>query len=163
MNENIDFAGRDILLDTNLLVILIIGFTNPLLFKSSRFAEYKFSDFELLREITVNCRRCLTTPSIIAEASNIFDKAGYWAEACRKILAKLLQEWVEVYIESKQLLSGPDSALALTLGVADGSTLGPARGGALILTADGPLAAWLSNMGQDVQEFKVIRNIWNNL
>ncbi|HZK76980.1 MAG TPA: hypothetical protein VFD13_08740 [Candidatus Kapabacteria bacterium] len=116
----------------------------------------------MLRSILSRSRRCLTTPSIIAEASNIFDKAGYWAESCRRVLAKILQEWVEVYVESKHLLNGPDSAIALTLGVADSSVLGPARAGALILTADAPLAAWLSNMGQDVQEFKVLRNMWNN-
>ena len=163
MSGEIRFRGRDILLDTNLLVILVVGYTHSMLLKKSRFSDYTILDFELLKSIVSSCRRCVTTPHIIAEASNILKKAGEHSEVCRETLGRMLGSWKECYFASESLLTGPESRIAITLGVADASTMRVAKKGTIILTADAPLAAWLKQNGHKVYEYSVLRQLQDKL
>jgi len=163
MTGKIRFRGRDILLDTNLLVILVVGYTYPLLLQKARFSDYSILDFELLHSIVTSCRQCVTTPHIIAEASNILKKAGGHADDCRATLGRILGSWEERYFTSEALLAGLDKQIAIRLGVADGSTLQVAKKGTIILTADAPLAAWLNGSGHTVYEYSVLRELQDKL
>ncbi len=163
MNYDIRFGGRDILLDTNLLVILVVGYTHPLLLQKARFSGYTILDFELLHSIVSACRKCVTTPHIIAEASNILKKAGGHADDCRETLGRILGSWKERYFASESLLMGSDNKISLRLGVADGSTLQVAKKGTIILTADAPLAAWLKHSGHTVYEYSILRQLQDKL
>ena len=67
------FASRGLLIDTNLLLLFVIGQYDPeILVRDSfdRLAAYSLDDFHLLRNLSTLFRRKVTTPHVLAEVSN---------------------------------------------------------------------------------------------
>jgi len=69
------FRDSGILVDTNLLLVLLIGETRPELLTSfGRTSKYTPDDFHLLQEIVERIRVRWTSPAILTEVTNLVDK-----------------------------------------------------------------------------------------
>lgn len=61
-----------VLLDTNLLVLLIVGLVDEKLIKThKKLGAYTVQDFKILVGILETCKHIITTPHILAETSNL--------------------------------------------------------------------------------------------
>ncbi len=93
---------RQIILDSNLLVLLIVGLTDPnLISKHKRTKSYEKEDFDLLAKIIYNYDQVVVTPHILTETSNLVSQIGEpTMSLLRKTLLALLEEQKEVFQES---------------------------------------------------------------
>ena len=93
---------RQIILDSNLLVLLIVGLTDPkLIYKHKRTKSYEKEDFELLVNILSNYDQVVVTPHILTETSNLVSQIGEpTMSLLRKTLLALLKEQKEVFQRS---------------------------------------------------------------
>ena len=93
---------RQIILDSNLLVLLIVGLTDPnLISKHKRTKSYEKEDFDLLAKIIYNYDQVVLNPHILTETSNLVSQIGEpTMSLLRKTLLALLEEQKEVFQES---------------------------------------------------------------
>ncbi len=152
-----DFTNRDVLLDSNLLVVLIIGLVQPLLLGTGRVSQYDLSDLRLLKLIANKSRKLITTPFVIAEVNSLLQmNSSHYVRRCRAMLGELLVRFEEQHIPSHRLLTS-EPRLANEFGVTDMSILEVAKRGTIILTEDRPLAALLRNKGLEVLDLDTLR------
>jgi hypothetical protein len=65
-------SSRALLLDTQLLVLLLVGLTSKdLIAKHKRLRAYAISDFELLENMVRSARQIVVTTNVFTEASNL--------------------------------------------------------------------------------------------
>lgn len=63
---------RLIALDTNLLVLLVVGIVAPnMIVRHKRLGGYSAADFKLLRETIARAKSLVVTPNALTEASNV--------------------------------------------------------------------------------------------
>lgn len=63
---------RQLILDANLLVLLVVGLTDKRLVRShKRLSKYVEADFDLLQNVAETFQSILLTPHILTEASNL--------------------------------------------------------------------------------------------
>src|SRR2546425_1973988 len=61
-----------IVLDTALLMLFVVGITNPaLISRHKRLKEYTVGDFELLRNVMARASDVVVTPNVLTETSNL--------------------------------------------------------------------------------------------
>ena len=66
-----------LLIDTNLLVLLVVGNVNPgLIAKHRRLDGYTFGDYEALIDLVNLVDRVILTPNTLTEASNLLGQHG---------------------------------------------------------------------------------------
>jgi hypothetical protein len=153
--------NRGVLIDSNLLLLLFIGNSNPArVGRYKRLQKYSLEDFALLVRLVEFFGRVVTTPNVLTEVSNL---SGQLGEPARSEAFAYWKTEVEVleerYIPSTQATS---SLLFEKLGLTDSAIGLVAQAGCLILTEDFPLAQRLSSMGFDVLNFNHVRYYaWN--
>ena len=65
---------KGIVLDTNLLLLFVVGSYNPeLISKFDRVKSYKIDDFENILIITSKFKTIFTSPNILTELTNLID------------------------------------------------------------------------------------------
>lgn len=134
---------RNLLLDTNLLLLYLIGGKDPKLLESARrLNAYIEEDFYLLVDfIEVNgFSQLVSTPHILTEASNLIGLE-------RDLLRTLGRD-------ACMLVDEPEFT---RLGLTDVAIRLASRLPAFVLTADLPLYLHLSNGGVEVENFNHIR------
>lgn len=153
-------ASRNgILLDTNLLVLWVIGSVDPAGIETNRRTRsYTHNDFLLLGEL-LRLRQgpILTTPHILAETSNLVAdalKGGLRAQAMNLLGQLILAELDERHIPGRQIVQGP---MFLDLGLTDSAILELKALSCSVLTSDAPLYARLSAAGVAAFNFNHIR------
>jgi|SRR5215213_2178505 len=144
-------------IDTNLLLLLVIGLLDPgQIEKFKRTRAYTREDYSLLSEFVSGYDGLLATPNILTEVSNL---TGYLSEPLRSrgfaTLAALVAELVEVHFPSIEVVHHPYYTV---LGLADISVLLASRGRATVLTDDFDLYARLSAEGVSVINFNHVRS-----
>ena len=81
------------LIDTNLLVLFVVGNVNPdLIARHRRLEEYTFSDYEVLIGLVNLVDRVFLTPNTLTEASNLLGQHG---EPERTLLMEGLRALIE--------------------------------------------------------------------
>ena len=74
-SEEILFAshkGKSVLLDSNLLLVFLVGAFDPKLFgRFKRVSDYRMEDYDLLVRLLSSFSVLLTTPHILTEVSNL--------------------------------------------------------------------------------------------
>ena len=91
---------RTVVLDTNLLVLLAVGLTNPQYIEGHRrLSGYSIADFDLLTKILANYDELVVTPNICTEASNLL--LGKY----REDNSRLEKANRQIYIEFSQIVS----------------------------------------------------------
>jgi hypothetical protein len=133
-----DFVSRhtnnSVLLDSNLLVVLIGSELGPEEFKKLKRAEFSFEDAILLRAVVAQYRAIVTTPAILAEASNL---AGFAPERTAAACRILLGQWLEGVEEiNERGLSVVEYETYPRLGFTDATAARIAEAKHVVLTAD---------------------------
>ena len=150
--------GRGVLVDTNLLLVYLVGMLDPgRLTKFKRTAAFTADDFYLLARLLRFLGKIVTTPNILTEVNSLSNqlpeavKKGYYAAFARRIL--LMDEH---YIASEQVTSLDSFArLGLTdLGIAE-----LARHSYLVLTDDFRLTHHLHSLGVEAINFNHVRDL----
>lgn len=105
------FAGRGLLIDTNLLLLYVVGqFDQNILLKGSfdRLAAYSLEDYQLLSGLISLFATCVTTPHVLTEVSNWI---GYLSNdqeiECLAGFPKSLTSFTELKTDSFELSEEP--------------------------------------------------------
>jgi hypothetical protein len=146
-------SATGILLDTNLLVVLIIGQVQQLLFGRSPVSEFSISDFDLLVAT-------LSTPYILAETSAHFTKTGANARRdCRAALSAYIPLMQTRYSTPEMLAQ---NQLFGQFGITDVSIFEAADDRTFVLTTDGALVGMLNAKGIPCLKYSDYRSIAAN-
>lgn len=149
------YKEKGILLDTNILLLLLVGLCNPSYIKDcKRIKKYTEDDFRLLLGIVKSFSRLIVTPHILAEVSNFSDKMfrGKQLPQYFSVFVKNLTESKESYHEKKYILK---NKFLPKVGVADVSMFILARNKKyLVITGEGPLTNLIRSQGFDVVRFE---------
>lgn len=99
---------KPILIDTNLLLLFIIGiFSEDAISKTKRLKVYSIDDFRLLRDFLDQAPKILITPNISTEISNLMDLSGEYKKGVFNVFNSFLQNPAveEIHLESKLISS----------------------------------------------------------
>ncbi len=150
---------KAVLLDTNLLVLQLVGLCDPNFVEQCRRTKaYSTDDFLLLNECLTGFEQLVVTPHILTETSNLLEKEVYRDTKLLDILAAFMQESVviERHLFSKDVAQISARCLA-KFGLSDTVTSLIAKDNLLVLTDDLPLCGYLQNIGIDALNFNNIR------
>lgn len=153
---------RDLLVDTNLLVLLAIGSFEPgLIERHKRTRQFTVADYRLLRQFLARFRTVVSTPNVLTEASNLVDQGvGAKREGVQALLASIIGALEEHYIPSQE---GCGVEEFQRLGLADSAILHLAQSRAqsrrdlLVLTDDLHLYLALQRRGLEAVNFNHLR------
>lgn len=154
------FHRKSLLIDTNLLLLLLIGSLNPSRIRKEKITAnqgFDEDDFKQLLDFAVTFQTWVTTPHILTEVSNHADKikganhGGFF------------QHFVSL-IERLDECSAPSKLLAKTetftrFGLTDTAISHLAIESILVLTIDFPLAGYLHKKGVNAINFNNVRRI----
>ena len=152
------YRRRDLLIDTNLLLLFFVGARRPDRIRSfNRTSRYSADDFALLERVISKFKRMATTPHILTEVSNLM---GQFAEPLRSDLrghlSAAMQAWNETSTASRSL------AKALhfqRLGLTDTAIADLQPRSCLVLTDDRPLAGLLEARGLEAILFSDLQSM----
>lgn len=140
---------KPLLIDTNLLVLLLVGSLNPsLIGKQRRVRSFDRFDFARVSGIASNAPRHITVPNVLTEASNLLGSGKQEiCEGCAAALGHYANAVAEIYEPSDAIarMSGYQR-----FGLADMSVVEVARKeGAMVLTSEYALHGFLAKSGID--------------
>ena len=149
------YRGKKILVDSNLLLLLLIGSYDPsLIARFKRVSQYSAADFELLEKFIRMFSTVVTTPHVLTEVSNLANSLG----------SPVKREWFSHFRNALQLfdeqqfvsheLASKDEFLAF--GLTD-TALSCLCGEALLVTEDYRLSGYLRSKNLPVINFSDIR------
>ena len=141
---------KAVAIDTNLLVLLVVGMTDPDYIKRHRrlHPTYKSRHFDLVREILIRAPKVICTAHILAEASNLLRQIGDPMRS--EIMATyriFIQSAEEPLIPAKQ---ASQSSSFIPLGLTDAAILSLDPTDVLLLTVDHDLHIASSERGFEV-------------
>jgi hypothetical protein len=152
------FRGREVLIDTNILLLYFVGSFNPSLietFKRTRTAGFTAEDFELLVRCLQRFRSIVTTPNILTEVSNFISQIGEpYRTGVRPFFAQAVRLITEQYVTSGEATEHP---AFVRFGLTDAVIKRIAEGEVLVLTDDFRLAQYLQSSGLHVVNFNHLR------
>lgn len=149
--------GISLILDTNLLLLFIVGTTNrDLIAKHKRLRKnFSLDDFDLLWRLIANTPHVFVTPNTLTETSNLL---GYIDEPARtqvfETFRALILSMQEEYVESRKAAGVEEF---LRLGLTDSALLEIASKSRLLLTTDLDLYLSALNRGASAENFNHLR------
>lgn len=147
------YRSKGVLVDTNLLLLFIVGSINPQLIPQiSRTAQYSIKDFQLVESFIEFFSIRVTTPHILTETSNLFGREVDLQDG----LKAFVQVVEERHVEAKHVV---DAKPFLKFGITDTGVLAAASENYLVVTDDGPMYGMLINNGVDVISLATLRKI----
>jgi hypothetical protein len=154
------WRGRELFLDTNLLILYIVGSIDPdLIGRHKRTNQFIPEDYRLLQSVIRRFPRIVTTPNILTEVSNLLDQTEERiSQALHAVLGALIkaEAFDERYVRSLDAVSIHEFQ---RLGVTDSSVLFLAKEKLLVLTEDVHLYLALSHRGIEVLNFNHVREV----
>lgn len=153
--------GKEVLLDTNLLLVFLTGTLGRTVFaRFKRVSDYSYDDYELLVNLLGAFKILVTTPHILTEVDDLAKSLPRWCktewtESFALLIAsggaspKLSERWI------------PAVKLSVTpefnaFGIADAAVAKTSSEG-LVITADYRLSGALRDKGIDVLNFRDLR------
>lgn len=157
------FRQKGALVDTNLLLLLLIGSYSRSLISESQFkrvAKYTLEDFVALVMLLSQFRKTVTTPHILTEVSNL---AGQLPEnhksGCLKCFVETFRSFTELSAGS---LSAAERQEFPYLGLTD-CVIADAATEYLVITDDLRFCSSLAKAGLDALNFNHVRTLaWRN-
>jgi rRNA-processing protein FCF1 len=146
-----------IIVDTNLLLLLLIGSHSPTLISSfKRTTRYTSSDFDILVEALALFSTLLTTPHILTEVSNLAGQLGDpGRQEVMRDLAAIIAVLSELQVPAEEAARDPAFP---RFGLTDIAILQHASEGRyLVLTDDFRLSQYLASIGVEVINFNHLR------
>jgi hypothetical protein len=143
---------RSVVLDTNLLLLLIVGtLDRRLIAKHKRTQKFTPDDYDLLRRFLSRYPAIVVTPNVVTETSNLLRQtAEDTARRLLAVLARLLPKLDERFIASTDAAAVPGF---LFLGITDAAILHSPPPDSLLLTDDLPLFLQASRLGRTAVNF----------
>lgn len=150
-------AGRPVLIDTNVLLLLIIGsYDQRLIARFNRTADFTGEDFDLLRLSLEQTRGVVVTPHVLTEVSNFL---GHLWEPVRTDLFETTLRALVLAAEERTIpaveLAGDE--LFPRVGLTDVG-IRRSAGDVLILTDDLRLSNFLYEAGADFVNFRHLQS-----
>lgn len=148
---------RQLILDTNLLILLTLGVLNPnLILKHKRSQIFTVEDFDLLRNfVELNYEKIILTPNIVTETSNLLAQIG---DPEKSIIlhkfAEIIDKYNETYLPSKLAVK---SEYFYRLGLTDSLILTMLKGDLELLTVDSKLHIQAVSLGFKAVNFNHLR------
>jgi len=141
-----------LLIDTNLLVLFVVGSVNPERISSfKRTGKYSYSDFELLRHVIGPFTSHYTLPQVMAEVSNLTDMNGPERLMARLVLKTMVETLEEPKMSSVQACQNQHYQ---RLGLVDAAIAAISQEqGCTVLTDDLDLYVALTQQGAAVFNF----------
>lgn len=154
----LDSLPEGILVDTNILVLLILGAVDrEAVSRFKRTKRFIPEDFDLARRFVSNFHKLGTTPSILTEASNLLNELNApLSQSVLLAMARWIAAAIERYVPSRELILLPHYS---KLGLADASISAVASSEFLVLTDDFKLSQVLESSGMQVVNFNHLRGI----
>jgi len=148
---------KGILIDTNLLLLLLIGiFDRELIKKFKRTQIFEKTDFDNLTLIISRCNNQLyTTPNILTELTNLTDTVNKDFRFF-KFLHVFMDNFIEINSASQAIMSNSNVAF-LKLGLTDASIMDMASEDILILTVDLDLYHLIASHSKPVINYNHVR------
>jgi predicted nucleic acid-binding protein len=145
-------SGRTLILDTNLLVLLIVGMTSrAYISRHKRLRAYSESDFEVFTGFVVSATRIVVTPNTLTETSNLLRQIDEPARTqIYDQFRRVVRTTDEHYLESKRAAERKDFPW---LGLTDSALLQAASENHELLTADSRLHSAAIRQGLKVTNF----------
>jgi len=146
-----------VLVDTNLLLLLIVGTVAPDRIGSvSRTEEFDQSDFEVLTELLRPYRFTVTTPHVLSQTSDLLGQGvtGELEDALRLQLHQISVITHERFVTARKLCN---DTLARPYGLADAGVIEAARHGCTVLSTDARLCNELKRRGLEAKNFNHLR------
>jgi len=150
--------GAGLLIDTNLLVLFIVGSVNPdRIERFKRTSQYTRSDYQLLLRVLECFEPLYTSAHVMAEVSNLTDLTGVERLFARRKLKDMLAILQEPWMPSAR---AAQSAPYESLGLTDAAIMALAREHkCAVLTADFNLYQALSGDGLPVLYFAYLQEL----
>lgn len=147
--------GSGLLVDTNLLLLYLIGRTNKNRISNfKRTQAYTIEDFDLLDRVMAGFKTLITTPHVLTEVSNLGDLYGQEREVFRSWFVRTVEQSREHYEESRSVVK---ETCFRRLGLTDAAIAALRSHGFLFLTDDLDLYVTLVNQGADAINFNHLR------
>jgi len=146
-----------ILIDTNALIILIMGRINPKLINNHRRTSiYDEQDYYNLIEFVKDVNRIITLPNILTEVDNLLNSdLGKYHYEYTKVFLEFLQQSNEKYFETKKII---ESQHFLNLGLTDSAIIEVAKDCEFLITADSELSDFAKANSINVIDLVEIKN-----
>ena len=149
--------NNGILLDTNLMVLLLVGLVNPeRIVGFKRTSHYSKHDFERLVGVVDQFERRYITPGIWAEVNNLTDLKGDELQLVRAHFKQQAELVIEHHSPARDLVA---HAAFSRLGFTDASICELAKQPILVLTDDLDLHMWLQEHDVDSVKFTWLRRL----
>jgi hypothetical protein len=144
-------VGKKLILDSNLLLLLLIGDFEPALIKNfKRTARYSLDHHEALVQFLGSFSGVLTTPHILTEVGNLANSLPEWQKtAWGEYFSLQIAHIEEIYRASSDLAQDPGFP---AYGLTD-IAMGMIANQALVLTDDRRFAGYLRSLSRDVLDF----------
>jgi len=147
---------RKIVVDTNLLVLLVVGLTDrTLITKHKRTRSFELADFDLLTQFLSNFDEVVVTPHILTEASNLVSQIGEpILSAVRHTFSTLLETQREEFQPSHIVAN---HNLFIRLGLTDCAVLNLVKDKTPLITVDLDLYLAAAATNSNAENFNHLR------
>ena len=151
-------SDRTLLLDSNLLVLLVVGLASPSYVRvHKKLTAFDVSDFELLEQLLTRASEVLVTPNTLTETSNLL---AYIAEPARtsimRTFAAIIGRTREIFVDSATAVRRTEF---VRIGLTDSAMLHAARDDFVVLTTDLDLyLAASAQIGERAVNFNHVRD-----
>jgi hypothetical protein len=148
--------ARGVFVDTNLLVLLLVGLVNIRRIGTfKRTQDFTIDDFHLLRQLLGWFGTPIfSTPHVLSQVSDLTDLSGRELIAIRRLFKFMIATIEEQYDAARKLVDDP---MFERFGLGDASIAAVCRRKVLILTADLQLQIALESLGLDAINFNHLR------
>lgn len=145
------------LIDSNSLLILILGLMNPsLINKHKKTSIYSEEDFEYLIEVIGNIDSLVVLPNILTEVDNLLNKfKGNYKDLYVEKIIQTIKNTTEQYLESSLI---EENYAFYDLGLTDTLILEHAKNCELLITSDSTLSDYARSQGVEVFDLKELIN-----
>ncbi|MEP0214037.1 MAG: hypothetical protein ABJD66_12520 [Cellulophaga sp.] len=146
-----------ILIDSNSLLVLILGLMDPALINThSKTSIYEEEDFHNLISTIKNIESIVVLPNIWTEVDNLLNKfTGSQKDLYVKRIIETIKITSEEYLESKMV---ENNLLFYDLGLADTLILEYAKDCEMLITSDSALSDYAKAFGINVCDMKELKN-----
>jgi hypothetical protein len=152
------YRGKGAFVDTNLLVLLLIGLLNPKRIRRfKRTQNFTVEDFTTLSSLVHWFGAPLiATPHVLSQVSDLTDLSGKELISVRELFKSVVGTMDEKYDTAKQLV---EHRLFARLGLADASIATACERNVVVVTTDVQLYIALGALGFDTINFNHVREL----
>ena len=149
-------AATELLIDSNLLLLLIMGnFQRSLVGRWKRLSMFTAEDFDYLQRLVAGCKALVVTPHTLTEVSNLTNSLPQWQKG---EWSGYFTKWITEGLEERQIRAVDivQNDAFPHFGLVD-AALFHSSGNTWVLRSDGRLAAYLQSHHRRVINFNHLR------